>query len=80
MVYFFLQKNFLFIVYPKYYDLRAESWSPPMRLWEWNDLNDSGMYLDHELGADIKIYKKELEPGVHEIDDTSAIYLFEFKG
>ena len=51
-----------------------------MGLWEWNDLNDSGMYLGHELGSNIKIYKKELAAGIHEIDDTSAFYLFEYKG
>ena len=74
-----LESSF-FMLYFVHYDLRAESWNLPMRLWEWTDLNDSGQFLGVELGSAMKIYKKELEPGVHQIDDTSAFYLFEYKG
>ena len=47
---------------------------------EWTDLNDSGMYLGQDFGERVQIYKKELESGNHELDDTSALYLFDYKG
>ena len=28
----------------------------------------------------VQIYKKEFESGYHELDDTSALYLFDYKG
>ena len=49
-------------------------------LGEWTDLNDSGMYLGLDFGTRVKVYKKDLEPGLHKIDDTFALYLFEYKG
>ena len=45
-----LESSF-FMLYFVHYDLRAESWNLPMRLWEWTDLNDSGQFLGAELGS-----------------------------
>ena len=61
-------------------DERSVSWKIPSMFREWTDLNDSGMYLGLDFGTNVKIYKKDLEPGLHKIDDTSAFYLFEYKG
>ena len=47
---------------------------------DWKDLNDVGQYLGNKIGNNVKIYKKLLQPGLHSIDDTSAFYLFDFKG
>ena len=38
------------------------------------------MYLGLDFGTRVKVYKKDLEPGLHKVDDTSALYLFEYKG
>ena len=38
------------------------------------------MYLGPEFGERVQIYKKEFESGYHELDDTSARYLFDYKG
>ena len=51
-----------------------------MNLEEWIDLNDIGQYLGDDLDNKVKIYKKLLKRGVNVLDDTSAFYLFDFKG
>ena len=51
-----------------------------MNLGEWIDLNDIGQYLGDDLDINMKIYKKLLKRGVNVLDDTSAFYLFDFKG
>ena len=51
-----------------------------MNLRDWVDLNDIGQYLGDDLDINIKIYKKLIKRGVNLLDDTSAFYLFDFKG
>ena len=70
----------MFIIIFPIFDDRSVSWQVPSMLEEWTDLNDSGMYLGLEFGTRVKVYKKDLEPGLHKIDDTFALYLFEYKG
>ena len=59
---------------------RSDDWTMPLNLADWIDLNDAGPYLGDKPGEAVKIYKKLLDRGYHSIDDTSAFYLFEFKG
>ena len=51
-----------------------------MNLGEWINLNDIGQYLGNDLDSNVKIYKKLLKRGVNVLDDTSSLYLFDFKG
>ena len=60
------------------YLLRKDSWRT-VDLDGWTFTGDEGNFLGPQVGR-IKIYKREYAPGRYQIDNNSALYLFDVLG